>query len=103
MSSALDITMAVNPPRAAFINFPLGHTTGKPNNSALQREIIKSALEAFDVLGEPGSIKELPFQWSENTSWEKTVMTEIEDNRNLRYNIPQYQNQEDRLRAEINK
>jgi hypothetical protein len=29
MASALDVIKAVKPPRAAFLDFPLGHTTGK--------------------------------------------------------------------------
>jgi hypothetical protein len=46
MTSAYDITQAVNPPRAVFLNYPLGHQTGKPDDSANQRAIVLAALKA---------------------------------------------------------
>ena len=103
MTSALDITKAVNPPRAAFLDFPLGHTTGKLHSPALQREIIMEALNAFVSLTEPGSIKMLPFEWSEDTSWKETAMAGSYDDRLPRSDTPQYQSEEDRLRAENTK
>jgi len=99
MSSALDITRAVNPPRAAFLDYPLGHTTGKPGQPALQRRILLEALEAFTSLEEPGSIKILPFQWSEDLTWKATAQMG-DDDRLSRHDTPQYQTEEDRLRAE---
>jgi hypothetical protein len=100
MSSALDITKAVNPPRAVFLDFPLGHTTGKPHDPALQRAILVEALDAFTSLTEPGSAKILPFQWSQNSAWKDTAMVDKEDDRMPRYDTPQYQCEEDRCRAE---
>ena len=47
MSSALDITQSVHPPRAVFLDYPLGHTTGKPHEPALQRDILLQALDAL--------------------------------------------------------
>lgn len=99
MSSALDITRAVNPPRAAFLDYPLGHTTGKPHEPELQRAILVAALEAFDSLQTPGSVKILPFRWSEDEEWKRTAMLEG-DTRLPRFDTPQYQTEEDRLRAE---
>jgi hypothetical protein len=100
MSSALDITRAVNPPRAAFLDYPLGHTTGKPHEPALQREILLQALEAFTSLTEPGSVKMLPFRWSGDQAWQATAQRGPDDRR-PRYDTPQYQNDEDRRRAEV--
>ena len=99
MSSALDITRAVNPPRAAFLDYPLGHTTGKPHEPALQREILLQALDTFTSLTEPGSVKMLPFRWSEDQGWQTTAQRGPDD-RLPRYDTPQYQNEEDRQRAE---
>lgn len=101
MTSTLDITRAVNPPRAAFLDYPLGHTTGKPREPELQREILVQALEGFTSLTIPGSIKLLPFQWSEDDDWKRTAMMDG-DTRVPRYDIPQYQTEEDRQRAEAN-
>jgi len=99
MSSALDITQAVNPPRAAFLDYPLGHTTGKAHKPGLQREILVQALEGFTALATPGSVKILPFRWSEDDPWKRTAMVDG-DSRVPRSDTPQYQNEEDRRRAE---
>jgi len=101
MTSALDITKAVNPPRAAFLDYPLGHTTGKPYEPELQREILVQALEGVASLTTPGSIKLLPFRWSEDDDWRRTALMDG-DTRVPRYDTPQYQNEEDRQRAEEN-
>jgi hypothetical protein len=101
MTSALDITQSVNPPRAAFLDYPLGHTTGKPHQPALQREILLQALEAFTSLTTPGSVKMLPFRWSTDEAWKETAQRGPDDRR-PRYDTPQYQSEEDRQRAESN-
>jgi hypothetical protein len=99
MSSALDITRRVNPPRAAFLDYPLGHTTGKPNDPELQRAILLEALDAFASLREPGSVKPLPFRWSDDDGWKHAAFGGGDD-RQPRYDTPQYQTDEDRRRAE---
>jgi hypothetical protein len=99
MSSALDITKAVHPPRAAFLDYPLGHTAGKPHEPVLQREILLQALAAFTSLTEPGRVKMLPFRWSEEHAWQATAQRGPDDRR-PRYDTPQYQSDEDRRRAE---
>lgn len=68
MSSALDITRLVKPPRSVFLNFPLGHTTGRPFDEEGQIHILKRALEFLVEAQEGGRIKELPDVWSED--WE---------------------------------
>ncbi len=76
MTSALDITQAVNPPRAVFLNFPLGHQTGKPNQPELQRQIVRDAMRAFEMISKPGSIVELPYVWDPyDRGWEVTDYT----------------------------
>ncbi len=77
MTSALDITRAVNPPRAVFLNFPLGHQTGKPHQPELQRRIVRDAMRAFETIDRPGTIVELPYVWDPNDrNWEETDYTE---------------------------
>jgi hypothetical protein len=71
MTSALDITQAVKPPRAVFVNFPLGHQTGKPNQPELQKRIVLDAMRAFQTISKPGTIVELPYVWDPNDrTWE---------------------------------
>ncbi|MGD0074829.1 MAG: hypothetical protein ABSD31_10885 [Candidatus Binataceae bacterium] len=100
MTSALDITRAVNPPRATFLNFPLGHTAGKPNEPELNRQIMIETLEGLTSMTKPGSIKMLSIQWSEDGKWNRAGAAAEGDDRLPRYDTPQYENEEDRLRAE---
>lgn len=44
-----EITERVSPPRALFVDFPLGYPLGIPNDPATQREIL---LAAFRLLAE---------------------------------------------------
>ena len=72
MSSALDITRAVKPPRSVFVNFPLGHQTGKPHDPALQRSILKDAFRALETMTVPGAVVTLPYVWDdEGDDWEE--------------------------------
>lgn len=76
MTSALDITQAVKPPRSVFLNFPLGHQTGKPHQPELQRQIVREALGCFETIRRPGEIIELPYVWDPNDrSWEERDYT----------------------------
>lgn len=71
MTSALDITKAVKPPRAVFVNFPLGHQTGKPHQPELQRSIIRGAFGSLETMKTPGTVVSLPYVWDErDTDWE---------------------------------
>ena len=102
MGSALDIMQAVNPPRAAFLDFPLGHTTGEPHQPQLQRDIMLQALAGLSELTTPGVIiKRLPFRWSHGDGWKETASNDG-DTRVERYDTPQYQFEEDRVLAEQN-
>ncbi len=63
LSSALDITALVKPPRTFFVNYPLGHTAGKPFNKKNQMEILKTALGGTKDIKAPATIVKLPYQW----------------------------------------
>ena len=71
IGSARDIMEAVKPPRAVFVNYPLGRQSGKPFDRENQMAIVKDAFEALKSLKEPGKIVDLPYRWSEDDSWEK--------------------------------
>lgn len=100
LSSAMSITEAVNPPRAVFIDFPLGHTAGKPGDKPLKRAIMTDALDALETMAEPGSIRALPYRWSDDESWKTTAQRTDGDDRVSRTDEPQYQFPEDRQAAE---
>ena len=111
MSSAFSVTRSVNPPRAVYLDFPLGHTTGKPNARELQRAILFDALSAFETMHEPGQVEMLSYEWAQDDAWKDSVMNPsqadqnsgasgYEDNRVERYDTPQYQYEHDHELAE---
>lgn len=111
MSSAYSITRSTNPPRAVYLDYPLGHTTGKPNDPAGQRQILVEALHYFETIREPGTIERLPYEWSDDDAWKDRVMRPEPgsdrakpeswgDDRVERHDAPQYQCTLDRDLAE---
>lgn len=66
----------LKPPRASFLDFPLGCTAGRPRETTQQREIVKAALQHAEQVGTDWELKRLPFQWAEdgNREWEDLVM-----------------------------
>lgn len=118
MSSARDITAAVRPPRAAYLDFPLGHTSGRAHAAELNRQILKDTVAAFESLAEPGSIVDLPYRWSDSDDWKEAVFAPADrnatdgigsrgtatkssyaDDRVPRRDTPQYQCEADEARA----
>ncbi len=75
MTCLWEVSQAFKPPRAVFLDFPMGCPAGKPNEPDLQREILRAALKAAPRFGEPWKMIELPFQWSADGSrdWEEEV------------------------------
>lgn len=109
LSSAYSITKSVNPPRAIYLDFPLGRTAGKPNDPALQRRIMIEALDAFATLRQPGEIITLTHRWSDDDGWKDHAMRpkprsdgRAGDDRVGRFDRPQYQSEADRAAAEAN-
>lgn len=107
LSSAHSITAAVNPPRAVYIDYPLGHTAGKPNDSAGQRRIMLKALQALEASQTPGAFADLEEVWQADDSWKDRVMRPASkdaaeeehdnhaDDRVERHATPQYQSEAD--------
>ena len=65
-----DIMERVKPPRGVFVNFPLGHPLGRPLDVEFQMNILKDTLKALTEMTEPGQIKDLPYRWCEDFSWQ---------------------------------
>ena len=101
LSSALSITASVNPPRAVFIDYPLGHTAGKPLMPALQDSLLERALAAFEDIRNPGDIRVFDDCWGDDDSWKDALLQAGADTRSDRADEPQYQTEADaRLAAE---
>lgn len=99
LGSAIDILEAGQPPRARFVNYPLGFESGRFRDSSDQLAVVRQALTGFDEMTAPG-IETLPFEWLEG--W--NLINEREkgklDNRSPRTTEPQYQTETDRAAAE---
>ena len=108
LTSAWSITAAVNPPRAAFVDHPLGRTAGKPNDPAGQRRIVGAALNLLETATEPGRIVDLGERWGDD-AWRSDPLGggngssagqgSSGDSRTARHATPQYQSDEDARRA----
>ena len=88
ISSAWSITASVNPPRTLFVNYPLGHTAGRPHELDEQTAIVSSALDLVTTADRPGRIVPLDLAWP--ASW-KTKARGRGDNRTERRDTPQWQ------------
>ena len=100
ISTARDITQAVRMPRAAFLDFPQGYTTGKAYDASLTVEILKSSLQLIDSAISETFI-DLAFSWSNNNDeWKDSVFAitqdgKATDDRLKRSSSPQYQTGKD--------
>lgn len=111
-TSARSITERVNPPRSVFIDLPLGHTAGAPNDPVGQRQLLTDGLVAGFAMTEPGSIVDLPFRWIDDDwkaaplSWSRSAQdrglsgTDAGDTRTVRNPEPVYHDDADRVAAE---
>ena len=70
------MTAAVKPPRACFLDFPLGAPAGTPHQSEQQRAILRAVFDAAPTFREDAwAMRTLPFSWSADGSraWEAEV------------------------------
>lgn len=96
LTTAWHITARANPPRAAFLDFPIGHTSGRPGRFREQAEIMRDVVALFGTDKEPDPIETLPYAWGED--WKRTKAADDYEwpGRN---DWPQYQYSEDREAA----
>ena len=119
LTSARSITQAANPPRSVFVDLPLGHTAGPPNDAATQQRIIAEALQLGAAMtqptdGEPGRIADLDLAWHDNAwkqnplSWSRRQQdagaagSDAGDTRTGRSDQPQWQHESDKTAARGN-
>ena len=74
LTCARDITERIQPPRAAFLNYPIGNSTGRPGDAAGQREILRAALQLAEDDLPAGTIVDLPFEWPD-PNWEQETIS----------------------------
>ena len=108
LTAARSITESVNPPRAAFVDMPLGYTAGRPHEPEFQRDLLRKVFMAVENMDSPGSIFDLDVTWSDDPSWKDKATSGLNngvnsaegDTRQPRLSEPQYQFEEDRIAAE---
>ncbi len=93
LTSAWSITASANPPRAGYVDHPLGHTAGRPEDPVGQCIIIRDALGLFDSITESGAIVPIQSDWG--TPWRDEARA-LMDHRTPRHDDPQYQTDADR-------
>ncbi len=104
ISTARDITSAARTPRASFLDFPLGHTTGKTNDFSLAHSIVSQSLTLLERTTGI-ALEDLPHRWSETDNWKDDVFPaggprkideqDVIDDRLERWEEPQYQSEGD--------
>lgn len=65
VATGRDLTALVKPPRALFVNHPMGNNFGKPGDAAMQTEILRTALGMIHTVEEGGVLIDYPTSWSE--------------------------------------
>jgi hypothetical protein len=96
LASALDIIEAGKPPRATFVDYPLGHTSGRPLDEADQLSVVREGLRGLESMTMADRIRHLPNQWGDDDWRAEGESTEGDDTRQPRDETPQFQYAADR-------
>ena len=100
LGSALDIFESGSPPRATFVDYPLGHSAGKPFDPADQLDIVRSALRGLETMTQSGEIQRLSNRWDSHGGWKEDAgRANGSDTRQARDETPQFQEPADREAA----
>ncbi len=73
LACARDITARAFPPRAVYLDYPLGNPAGRPFDPENQRAVLGAALELLETATASGVIADLPHRWNEDDSWKDRV------------------------------
>lgn len=79
IGTVLDILERVSPPRAVFVDHPVGRTFGRPGAAEQQRDVLAEALAEVASFTAAGEIRHLARQYSPggDRSWEAVVREEL--------------------------
>jgi hypothetical protein len=77
VGTVLDILIKVPPPRALFVDHPVGRTFGRPGDRRKHEEILAATLGELPNFVGPCQIRDLHCQWDAggNRSWEEELRT----------------------------
>ena len=82
VTGARDITERVGPPRAAYLDYPLGYSLGRPHRADEQRQIVAEVLALAESATTPGEIVDLPYEWPE-PGWEDRIVAQYHEERDI--------------------
>ena len=77
--TALDIIRRVVPPRAVFVDHPVGRTFGPPHDRRRNETILTRVLAELPNFTRPNEIRDPGFQWAPDGSraWEDELRAEM--------------------------
>ncbi len=97
LGSAFDVIESGRPPRATLVDYPLGHSSGKPFDAADQLDVVRASLSGFESMTQPGEIQRLANRWDAESGWKRAAAgTRGGDTRQPRDESPQFQHAADR-------
>ncbi|MBI2366459.1 MAG: hypothetical protein HYV01_15850 [Deltaproteobacteria bacterium] len=75
----MDIISRVRPPRAVFVNHPVGRTFGPPHDRARNEAVLEAVLAELPRFDRPGEIRDPGIEWSPDGSraWEDELRAEM--------------------------
>lgn len=65
IATGRDLTELVKPPRALFVNHPMGNNFGRPGDVAMQADILRTALGLIHSSKQAGALLDYPSDWGE--------------------------------------
>jgi hypothetical protein len=65
VATGRDLTALVKPPRALFVNHPMGNNFGRPGDVKMQADILRTALGLVYSVEEGGALVDYPSDWGE--------------------------------------
>ena len=83
IGTAHDIMSKVTPPRAVFVDHPVGRTFGPPHDRSRNEAILARSLAELPSFTRANEIRDPGFQWSSDGSraWEDELLTEMRQDR----------------------
>jgi hypothetical protein len=79
IGTALDIMSKVRPPRAVFVDHPVGRTFGPPHDRTRNEAVLNTALNQLPKFTERNQIHDLQCHWLADGSraWEAELRAEM--------------------------
>ena len=66
VATGRDLAALVNPPRALFVNLPMGNNFGAANDVDTQTDILRTALGLVETVERGGTLVDMPTHWTKS-------------------------------------